>query len=176
MREVSRLRTPSPDDGGAARRHDCHRSSDPSERDQEAVPKRLRAIGRGVRRSRVRKPPFAFPFAKSAERSLRADAAGPRRRPSRASPGSRRAKRTAAASFPAGIRIVVATTSARREHPLNLSISLSGGKETNRDSLSSCERTGNSPAPNPSCQCTPGNVALGRARSTARTKASPSPS
>lgn len=37
----------------------------------------------------------------------------------------------------------------RRDHPLNLSILLSGGKETNQDFLSSGERTGRSPAPNP---------------------------
>lgn len=37
----------------------------------------------------------------------------------------------------------------RRDYPLNLSILLSGGKETNKDSLSSGERTGMSPAPNP---------------------------
>ena len=36
----------------------------------------------------------------------------------------------------------------RREDPLNLSILLSGGKETNKDSLSSGERRGKSPAPN----------------------------
>ena len=34
----------------------------------------------------------------------------------------------------------------RRGHPLNLSISISGGKETNKDSLSNGERTGKSPA------------------------------
>ena len=33
----------------------------------------------------------------------------------------------------------------RQEHPLNLSISISGGKETNQDSPSSGERTGTSP-------------------------------
>ena len=33
----------------------------------------------------------------------------------------------------------------RQEHPLNLSISISGGKETNKDSPSNGERTGNSP-------------------------------
>ena len=33
----------------------------------------------------------------------------------------------------------------RQDYPLNLSISLSGGKETNKDSLSNGERTGNSP-------------------------------
>ena len=33
-----------------------------------------------------------------------------------------------------------------RQHPLNLSILLSGGKETNRDSLSSGERSGKSPS------------------------------
>ena len=32
----------------------------------------------------------------------------------------------------------------RRDHPLNLSISISGGKETNEDSLSNGERSGNS--------------------------------
>ena len=37
----------------------------------------------------------------------------------------------------------------RRDYPLNLSISVSGGKETNKDSLSSGERSGKSPAPNP---------------------------
>jgi hypothetical protein len=35
-----------------------------------------------------------------------------------------------------------------REYPLNLSISLSGGKETNEDSLSNGERSGKSPSPN----------------------------
>ena len=34
----------------------------------------------------------------------------------------------------------------RREYPLSLSISLSGGKETYQDSLSNGERTGKSPA------------------------------
>ena len=34
----------------------------------------------------------------------------------------------------------------RRGYPLNLSISISGGKETYKDSLSNGERTGNSPA------------------------------
>jgi hypothetical protein len=33
----------------------------------------------------------------------------------------------------------------RQEHPLNLSISISGGKETNEDSPSNGERTGKSP-------------------------------
>ena len=37
----------------------------------------------------------------------------------------------------------------RRDNPLNLSILLSGGKETNQDSLSSGERRGTSPALNP---------------------------
>ena len=36
-----------------------------------------------------------------------------------------------------------------REDPLDLSISLSGGKETNQDSPSSGERSGKSPSPNP---------------------------
>lgn len=34
----------------------------------------------------------------------------------------------------------------RRDHPLSLSISISGGEETNKDSLSNGERTGKSPA------------------------------
>lgn len=33
----------------------------------------------------------------------------------------------------------------RRGYPLSLSISISGGKETNKDSLSNGERTGKSP-------------------------------
>ena len=36
-----------------------------------------------------------------------------------------------------------------RDYPLNLSISLSGGRETNQDSPSSGERSGKSPSPNP---------------------------
>ena len=36
----------------------------------------------------------------------------------------------------------------RRDYPLNLSISVSGGKESKSDSLSSGERKGNSPAHN----------------------------
>ncbi len=36
----------------------------------------------------------------------------------------------------------------RRDYPLNLSILISGGKETNKDSLSNGERKGKSPAPN----------------------------
>ena len=38
----------------------------------------------------------------------------------------------------------------KQDYPLNLSISLSGGKENNSDYLSSGERTGNSPILNPS--------------------------
>ena len=37
----------------------------------------------------------------------------------------------------------------RWDYPLNLSISLSGGKETNKDFHGSGERPGKSPAPNP---------------------------
>ncbi|KAL0103855.1 hypothetical protein PUN28_017892 [Cardiocondyla obscurior] len=51
----------------------------------------------------------------------------------------------------------------RRDHPLNLSILLSGGKETNQDFLSSGERTGKSPAPNPAVP-PQGNVVFGRVR------------
>ena len=41
----------------------------------------------------------------------------------------------------------------RWDYPLNLSILLSGGKENNSDSLSSGERNGRSPAPNPFPDC-----------------------
>lgn len=48
------------------------------------------------------------------------------------------------------VRVVHPTLSTRpqvrRGYPLNLSISISGGKETYKDSLSNGERTGNSPA------------------------------
>lgn len=51
----------------------------------------------------------------------------------------------------------------RRDYPLNLSILLSGGKETNQDFPSSGERTGKSPAPNPAVP-PQGNVVFGRIR------------
>ena len=51
----------------------------------------------------------------------------------------------------------------RRDYPLNLSILLSGGKETNQDFLISGERTGKSPAPNPAVP-PQGNVVFGRVR------------
>lgn len=47
-------------------------------------------------------------------------------------------------------RAIVLRPEIRRDYPLNLSISISGGKETNKDSPSNGERSGNSPAPNPS--------------------------
>ena len=40
----------------------------------------------------------------------------------------------------------------KHDYPLNLSILIGGGKETNKDSLSSGERTGISPKPNPAAQ------------------------
>lgn len=46
-------------------------------------------------------------------------------------------------------REIVCRPQIRRDHPPNLSISVSGGKETNEDSPSSGERNGNSPASNP---------------------------
>ena len=55
----------------------------------------------------------------------------------------------------------------RRDYPPNLSISLSGGKETNKDSPSSGERNGKSPAPNPACSGADGNVVFGRIRTIA---------
>ena len=48
-----------------------------------------------------------------------------------------------------------------RDYPLNLSISLSGGKETNKDSHSNGEWSGTSPALNPSACGARGNVAYG---------------
>ena len=41
--------------------------------------------------------------------------------------------------------IIMIRPELRQEHPLNLSISISGGKETNEDSPSNGERTGRSP-------------------------------
>lgn len=61
----------------------------------------------------------------------------------------------------------------RRGYPLNLSISLSGGKETNRDSSSSCERTGKSPAPNSAAPQPLENVVFGRVRLSGRTEGEP---
>lgn len=63
----------------------------------------------------------------------------------------------------------------RRDYPLNLSILLSGGKETNQDFLSSGERTGKSPAPNPAVP-PQGNVVFGRIRLSRDVESRPSPS
>lgn len=52
----------------------------------------------------------------------------------------------------------------REGHPPNLSILVSGGKETNKDFLSSGERTGNSPALNPAVVSVAGDVVFGRFR------------
>lgn len=52
----------------------------------------------------------------------------------------------------------------REDHPPNLSILVSGGKETNKDFLSSGERTGNSPALNPAVVSVAGDVVFGRFR------------
>ena len=41
-------------------------------------------------------------------------------------------------------RVSCSESQIRRDHPLNLSISISGGKETNKDSPSNGERSGNS--------------------------------
>ena len=46
---------------------------------------------------------------------------------------------------PNGKRLPRLRPQVRRDHPLSLSISISGGKETYKDSLSNGERTGNSP-------------------------------
>jgi len=67
----------------------------------------------------------------------------------------------------------------RREYPLDLSILISGGKENNRDSPSSGERTGKSPSPNPAAHfCAAarmGVVAYGPASLPGRTRRSKSP-
>lgn len=52
----------------------------------------------------------------------------------------------------------------REDHPPNLSILVSGGKETNKDFLSSGERTGMSPALNPAVVSNAGDVVFGRFR------------
>lgn len=54
----------------------------------------------------------------------------------------------------------------RRDYPLNLSISVSGGKETKRDSLSRGDRKGKSPAQNlPSYPACGGMLRKGKGRS-----------
>lgn len=52
----------------------------------------------------------------------------------------------------------------REDHPPNLSILVSGGKETNKDFLSSGERTGKCPALNPAVVPVAGDVVFGRFR------------
>ncbi|XP_039757951.1 uncharacterized protein LOC120632211, partial [Pararge aegeria] len=52
----------------------------------------------------------------------------------------------------------------REDHPPNLSILVSGGKETNQDFLSSGERTGMSPALNRAVLTIAGDVVFGRFR------------
>ena len=51
----------------------------------------------------------------------------------------------------------------RRDDPLNLSISVSGGKETNKDSPSSGERRGKSPSLNPRARGARGNCGVWKA-------------
>ena len=67
----------------------------------------------------------------------------------------------------------------RRDYPPDLSILISGGKENNRDSPSSGERTGKSPSPNPAAHfCAAarmGVVAYGPASLPGRTRRSKSP-
>ena len=67
----------------------------------------------------------------------------------------------------------------RREYPPDLSILISGGKENNRDSPSSGERTGKSPSPNPAAHfCAAarmGVVAYGPASLPGRPRRSKSP-
>lgn len=61
-----------------------------------------------------------------------------------AAPG--RARRLAPSAPPRKARDPRSRPQVRREHPLSLSISISGGKETYKDSPSNGERTGKSPA------------------------------
>ncbi|KAK2886021.1 hypothetical protein Q8A67_013304 [Cirrhinus molitorella] len=101
------------------------------------------------------------------------DETGRRRRPPGPPPGRRTSR------FPARPptlerrppSLPAARPQFRRDDPLNLSILLSGGKETNKDSLSSGERRGKSPAPNPRPGLGgEGNVAYGRPLRPARAR------
>ena len=61
--------------------------------------------------------------------------------------------------------VLICLPQSRRDHPLNLSILISGGKETNQDSLSNGERTGrNSSAEARVPYGAPSAVAFGSAR------------
>lgn len=73
------------------------------------------------------------------------------------------------------VLVFVRRPQSRRDYPLNLSILLSGGKETNKDFLSSGERTGMSPALNPAV-LPPGNVVFGRVQLSLGVGPRPSPS
>ncbi|CAH2216469.1 jg25270 [Pararge aegeria aegeria] len=61
-------------------------------------------------------------------------------------------------------RSIVRSKRIREDHPPNLSILVSGGKETNQDFLSSGERTGMSPALNRAVLTIAGDVVFGRFR------------
>lgn len=63
----------------------------------------------------------------------------------------------------------------RRGDPLNLSILVSGGKETNEDSLSNGERRGKSPAPNPRPAVGRGTCGVQKPPSPAALSGDPSP-
>lgn len=63
----------------------------------------------------------------------------------------------------------------RRGDPLNLSILVSGGKETNEDSLSNGERRGKSPAPNPRPAVGRGTCGVQKPSSPAALSGDPSP-
>ena len=63
----------------------------------------------------------------------------------------------------------------RRGDPLNLSILVSGGKETNEDSLSNSERRGKSPAPNPRPAVGRGTCGVQKPPSPAALSGDPSP-
>lgn len=88
-------------------------------------------------------PPRRLPS--SGPRALRSEVSAPKRKRS-ARPPVLRGRAAAYAWRKTALR---ARPQIRRDDPLNLSILLSGGKETNKDSPSSGERRGKSPAPNP---------------------------
>lgn len=96
-----------------------------------------------------------------------------RRRPPAREGARARARRgcgAAAFFFPLGLRPQI-----RRGDPLNLSILVSGGKETNEDSLSNGERRGKSPAPNPRPAVGRGTCGVQKPPSPAALSGDPSP-
>lgn len=147
----------------------CHSIPDPGR--GGAPPRRARTSGRGCRwtftRLRADRVARALKGPTEGDRSSgwlgglprverAAGLSGARRHSPR--PGGKKNHTAAHVSLPPGShkrsaphrgKTIRIRPQIRRDNPLNLSILLSGGKETNKDSLSSGERRGKSPAPNP---------------------------